>query len=487
MRVVIVGGSHAGIACALRAREEYPDADIVLYEKQDAIGFVAQSIPLYLQGSPSFDKIRSYTSATALEAKGITVRTGMVVRRVDTDAKQIIFVPAAGDDLDIDSYDKLVIATGSYPSIPLAAGDYRDKLLVVKTYSDAVRIKELMSTARTVIVIGGGAIGIEMTRGLIDAGIHPVLLQAPAALLDRYLDDDAAAAIRAGLEQEGVEIHTSSLVTQITADTAEGGRNITVVTQAGETYTADGIIYCTGFRPNTVLVGGQVELGEMGAIVVDDYMRTSEPDVFAVGDCSTTTLKHVIVPTYVPHASDAFRQGEIAAVNLMGPRRKLNSSQGTYSLNFGDHTLAMTGLSLKRALSEGFDAAVAYTRNNYIDSDRFYEARLVYEKGSHLILGISVRGTVYEISGVADLYSLAIEQDLTVDDMEYSDFFFKHGFHNPFGLPNILADVIRNEERGQAGEPGAGRHSFGAQTVDSQDVAAARDAATSDGDKGTAL
>ncbi len=446
MRVVIIGGSHAGIACSMRAREEYPEAEIVLYEKQGTIGFVAQSIPLYLMGAPDFLKLRSYATVEVLESKGIAVRTETVVREVDTVAKEIRFMPRRGTTMGTDRYDKLVLATGSYPSLPLAAGEYHDQLLVVKNYDDAVRIKDLMKTASSVMVVGGGAIGVEMARVMVVNGIRTILLQAAASLLDRYLDDEVAAEVRRSLEDEGLEVHTSALVASIQEETQQGRRVAVVTTEDGHTYTVDGVIYAAGFRPNTGMMGGQLTLGDKGAVVVDDYMQTSVPDVLAVGDCSTTHVTHVAEPVYVPHASEAVRQGEAAAVNLVAPRRRLNPSQGTYNLNFGDETLCVTGISHKRALQEGYDALVASFRNEYITSDRYYTVWLVYERGTHKILGVQVRGNARELYVYADVASLAIERGLTVEDMEYSDFYFKHGFRDPRGTPMILARIVRTQD-----------------------------------------
>lgn len=453
MRVVIIGGSHAGIACALRAREEYPDAEIVLYEKQDTIGFVAQSIPLFLLGVPDFLRLRGYTNAETLEAQGIVVRTETVVRSVSTAAKEIRFMPRGGEKVETDRYDKLVLATGSYPSIPLAAGEFHDQLLVVKNYDDAVRIKDLTKTASSIIVIGGGAIGVEIARVMILKGIKTILLQAAPTLLNRYLDDDVATEVRTSLEHEGLEVHTSSLVVNIQEETRDGRQVTVVTTKDGHTYTADGVIYATGFRPNTVLLGSQVTLGHKGAVVVDDYMQTSVPDVFAVGDCSTTHVTHIAEPVYVPHASDALRKGQIAAVNLTGPKRKLNTSQGTYNLNFGEQTLCVTGLSLKRARHEGYDAQVASYQNDYVASEKYYKMWMVYERGTHKILGIQVRGTAREIASYADIASLAIEQGMTIEDLEYSDFYFKHGYRDPHTSSMILADIIRTQDPVRVQEP----------------------------------
>lgn len=450
MRVVVIGGSHAGIACASRAREEYPDAEIVIYEKQSSIGFVAQSIPLFLRDDPHFETLASYVDIDGLARHDIAVKTNCVVRSVDTAAKTLDIMTGDGL-LRTDTYDKLVLATGSYPSIPLATGAYEDLLFVVKDYAHAVKIREFVDVAQTVLVIGGGAIGIEMCRVMLMHGLKTTLLQSHEHILDRYLDPEVASLGRQALEESGLEIHTSTLVTGIREEKSDGRRQIVVTSSDGKEFRADGVVYATGFRPNSFLVGSQAKLGDKGAIVVDEYMRTSIPDVFAVGDCATTKLTHVREPEYVPHASDALREGEIAAINLAGPRQKINPSQGTYNLNIGSRTLCMTGLTHRRAVAEGFDAAVAHFKNDFIEGDRHYRVWLVYEKGTHKILGMQLRGTAPELSPYADIISLAIERDMTIEELEFADFYFKHGYRNPNNFTKILADMVRvQDSRGTA-------------------------------------
>lgn len=448
MKIAVIGASHAGIACALRAREEYPEANITLYEKQKSIGFVAQSIPLYLMGDNDFLKVSSYTSVRELEEKGIRVFTETVVRCVDTQKKELTYVSKNSEQSQSDFYDKLVLATGSYPSLPLAAGDFHKDLFMLKEFADAKKIKRLIETAKTLIIIGGGAIGIELARVLKQNEVHAILLQSHEILLNRYLDDEPASIVRKSLEEEGIEVYTSAVTTNI----REEARQTIVTTEDGKSYTADGVVYATGFRPNSFLVHSQVALGDKGAILVDDYMRTSEKDVFAIGDCSTTSVTHLREPIYIPHASDAFRQGEIAALNLLGKRRKISSSQGTYNLNFGEKTLCMTGLSHRRAKEEGYNSAIAYCRNQYLNSEKYNEMWLIYEKGTHEILGLQVRGTAEEISSYADIVSLALQEKMSIEDLEFADFYFRHGYANPRSFAKILADIVRRQDPKKDGE-----------------------------------
>lgn len=451
MEIRIIGGSHAGIACAIRAREEFPDSQIVIYEKQKGIGFVAQSIPLYLSGDSGFLKLSDYITISELEKLNIMVKTQTAIDDIDLENKTIHYVDLVYGEEDTDTFDKLVLATGSYPNLPLVKGDFQDKLYVVKKLEDAVKLKKLMRESRSCIIIGGGAIGVELAKILNDSRIDTTLIHSSEHILNRYLDKDIAEETQSFLETEGIKIFTNSIVTSIEEedDPEQHHKKIShVATSDGKQFTADGVIYATGFRPNSFLVADKLELGDKGAILVDEYMQTSHPDVFAVGDCSTTSLKNVQKPTYVPHASDAIRQGDVAAINLSEKKVKIKKSQGTYKLNFdNEFSLCMTGLSFEKAKKEGFDCEVAFIRDDYVNSDKYFEMWLVYEKETHKILGMQCKGSANELGAQADIISLAIQNDMTVADIEYTDFYFKHGFTNPRSFTKMFADKIRQNER----------------------------------------
>jgi len=450
MKIRIIGGSHAGISTALRAREEYPDSEIVIYEKQKTVGFIAQSIPLYLSGKRDFLQLSSYTTSQELSKKGIIVKTETVVRNISPNTKELTLISQIDDSVTTDTYDKLVLATGSYPSLPLVKGDFHDKLFVIKDFEDAIKIKKLMETGSSVIVIGGGAVGTEVARIMNENGLKTTIVQSNEYILDKYLDREVAAKIGETFRNNGIDIVTSSYVVDVRVKDADdkNKKQIEVITKDNKTFSADGVIYATGFRPNSFLIADQVELGDSGAIVVDDYMRTSIPDVFAVGDCATTTIMNVKTPIYVPHVSDAIRQGEIAAINLVEEKRKIHASQGTYKLNFDqESTVCLTGLTKQKATEEGFDCESAFIRNDYLNSDKYFEMWLIYEKGSHKILGLQCRGNAPEISAQADIMSLAIQQQMTVEDLEFVDFYFKHGYRNPKQFSEMLADAVRQQEQ----------------------------------------
>lgn len=448
MKIAIVGASHAGIACALRAKEEYPNSEITLYEKQRTIGFVAQSIPHYLRGDSNFYKLSSYISISELENLGIEVKTQAAVSFLDIKNKKIIYTNSIDYTEHQNFYDKLVIATGSYPSIPLVQGEFKDKFFILKDFESAKKVKKFMNESQSVIIVGGGAIGTEIAKIMSEEKIKTTLIHSSSYILNKYLDEEVAQSIQEKLD---AEIITDTVVTEINeVEDGYGRKNVKVRSQDGREYIADGVIYSTGFRPNSFLVSDKLTLGDKGAILIDKYMQTSYPDVFAVGDCATTEISHTRKPMYIPHASDAIRQGEIAALNLVKRTVQLSHSQGTYKLNFDDdNTLCMSGLSYSRAKKEGYNCDIVSIRNDYLDSDNYYETWLVYEKETKLILGIQTVGTAPGIASQADIISLAIQNELTINDIEYTDTYFRHGFKTPKSFMKIIADEVRKKDKSE--------------------------------------
>jgi NADPH-dependent 2,4-dienoyl-CoA reductase/sulfur reductase-like enzyme len=447
MKVIIIGGSHAGIACARRVREEFPDAEVIILEKQEEISFISQSIPLYLMGQNDISKHRGYTTVKELESEGIQVRVETTVRSIDTNKKTIFMTHVGSGDVKEENYDKLVLATGSYPLLPIFSGEFNDRLLVVKDIEDAKYIGKLSETAKKIIIVGGGFIGVEISRVFATQGLDVTLIQAHSYLLDKYLDEPAARNVEKMMRDEGIDIQLSTFPVDIREESnPKTGTSLNLYTDHYEKFEADVIIYSVGFRPNSFLLANQVELGDMGAIEVDDYMRTSKPDVFAIGDCATSRVNRIKGNKYLPHASEAIRQGQIAAINLMKPRQKITPSQGSYSMNLEGRTVCATGLSQTKADAEGFNCGRVHYRNQFLNSDEYMNIWMVYEKGTHRILGIQVEGTVNGISLYADLISLAIQEDLSIEDVEFSDFYFKHGYKNPNGVMQTLAQLIRQED-----------------------------------------
>lgn len=446
MKVVIIGGSHAGIACAKRAREEYPEAEVIIYERKGEVSFISQSIPQYLMGQNNLFSHSTYTSVRELEALGIHVKTRTTIEDINTTTKQLTYTEKDDEVPLTDHFDKLILATGSYPVIPPIRGLVNENVYFVKNKQDAFALRKFMDKKKTVVVMGGGMIGVELARIFRKKGMEVYMVQAGNRILNKYVDEEVGEEIRVLLENEGIQVYTSSLVVDIkdlsSSKLSKKGKKVAVYTENKQIH-ADGVVVAVGFRPNSTLLMEQVLIGDRGAIEVDEYMRTSADDIFAAGDCATTTMKQVERRIYLPHASDAFREGAVAAINLMAPKQAITPSQGTYSMNLEGYSICVSGLSKDTACKEGYDAELVYLENYFINSDDYVKIWMTYDQSNHKILGIQAMGTVPNLSSYANIISVAIQQDMTIEDMEFADLYFEHGFKNPDSFLKISAEKIR--------------------------------------------
>jgi NADPH-dependent 2,4-dienoyl-CoA reductase/sulfur reductase-like enzyme len=447
MKVVIIGGSHAGIACARRCREEHSDAEIVIIERKKDVSFVSQTIPLFLIGEENILEEGHYTTPTELESEGIEVLTKMEVKAIEVDRKRLTYANVDTDKLDEMFYDKLVMATGSYPVLPLVNGVFNETFFLLKNVEDAIAIKKFMERSRDVMIVGAGIIGVELARIFAKKGLNVTVLQARNHVMNRYLDVELAKVVEKSICNIGINLHLNTRVVDYQAKKANAFHKSEVIVKIdnGQKIKASGVVLSVGFRPNSYLLRGQVKLGVKGAILTDEYMQTSVSDVFAVGDCATSCFM-LDVNRYNPHASEAIRQGVMAAINLLEPKQKIPCSLGTYNLNMQGYTVAVTGITKDLAIAGGYDVDAVYFKNQHLDAKEFSCMQLVYEKKTHVILGFQVVGNT-SVNEYANVFSLVIQQKLTIEDIEFSDFYFEHGYKDPSGFTKIMARLIREKER----------------------------------------
>ncbi|MDR2465038.1 MAG: FAD-dependent oxidoreductase [Streptococcaceae bacterium] len=450
MRAIVIGGNHAGIACANRIREEYPEVEVVIFEKKDEVGFVSQTIPLFLMGAQDIHSQANYAKPDDIRQNGIDLRINTEVIEISAKEKRISY-REVGKKLREDMfYDKLVMATGSYPDLPPTGGELGKTLFLLKERKDAEDLNDFVNSADTVGVIGGGLVGVEISRIFAKRGLKVTVIQSNPRLLDKYLDDITAMEVEEQMQGEGIKLllGTRALDYETIKEKLWRKSKVKIMTTSGETVEVDGVCVSIGFKPNSFLLSGQVKTGDRGAILVDEYMQSSDPDILAVGDCATSRLDLIGKDIYNPHASDAFRQGLIAAINLFERKKEIGMTTGTYKFNMQGFTIASTGITYASAIENGFDADYVHYRNSYIESEDFSTIHLVYERKTHKILGFQVIGTA-DISSYVQIVSYAIQKGANIEDLEFTDFFFEHGYKNPLGFTKILASLVREKAKSE--------------------------------------
>ncbi|MGM0884676.1 MAG: FAD-dependent oxidoreductase [Bacillota bacterium] len=435
MKIAVVGCTHAGTAAVTQMAKLYPDAQITVYERNDNISFLSCGIALHVGGVVKDAEQLFYASPDQLAALGVKTHMLHDVLAVDTDAKTIHVRNLVTGDEFADTFDKLVMTTGSWPIIPQMEGIELENIVLCKNYNHSQMIIEKAKHANRIAVIGAGYIGIELVEAFEQLGKQVTLIDNMERILYKYLDSEFTDVTEQALIEKGITIAAGQTVTSFGGT---DGRVSAVFTTKGE-YEADLVVLCIGFRPNTELLKGQVDMLPNGAIIVDDYMRTSKPDVFAAGDSCAVHYNPTGQNAYIPLATNAVRMGTLVAKNLNRPTVKYLGTQGTSGIKIYDYNIASTGLTETAALAAGMNVKnVTITENYRPEFMPTYEKvtlKVVYEADSGRIVGAQVLSKV-DLTQSINTLSVCIQNGMTMDQLSYVDFFFQPHYNKPWNLLN---------------------------------------------------
>lgn len=435
MKVIVIGCTHAGTAAVTQMAKLYPEAQITVYERNDNISFLSCGIALHVGGVVEHAESLFYSSPEQLQALGVETRMLHEVLAVDTKARTVTVRDIMSDQLITDTYDKLVVTTGSWPIIPKMPGMELDNILLCKNYAHAQMIIERAKHAERIVVVGAGYIGVELVEAFEQLGKHVTLIDNTPRVLFKYLDKQFTELVEQDMRERHIEL---ALGQTVTALEGEQGKVSMVKTTQGE-YRADLVIMCIGFRPNTGLLSGQVEMLGNGAIVVDEYMRTSCPDVYAAGDSCAIRYNPTGEPAYIPLATNAVRMGTLVARNLLGPTVRYLGTQGTSGIKIFDLNIGSTGLTEQAALDAGMIVkSVTISDNFRPEFMPTYEQALlkvVYEEAGGRIVGAQLLSKA-DLTQSINTMSVCIQNRMTMDELAFVDFFFQPHYNKPWNLLN---------------------------------------------------
>ena len=438
MKVVVVGCTHAGTAAVKNILTNHPDAEVTVFERNDNVSFLSCGIALYVGGVVKDPAGLFYSNPEELASLGAKVNMEHDVTNIDTDAKKVTAKDLKTNEEKIVDYDKLVVTTGSWPIIPPIKG-------IDSEYNQANVIIEQAKDAKKVVVVGGGYIGIELVEAFAESGKEVTLIDGLSRILNKYLDEPFTSRLEKELVDRGVTLALGENVEEFVAD--ETGTVKKVVTASKE-FEADMVILCVGFRPNTELLKGKVDMLPSGAIKVNEYMQSSDPDIFSAGDSTVVHYNPTGQDQYIPLATNAVRQGMLVGQNLVEQKMKYRGTQGTSGLYLFGWTIGSTGLTKESAALNGIDANVTVIEDNYrpefMPTTEKVLMEIVSEKGTNKILGAQFLSK-YDITQSANTLSVAIQNGMTLEDLALQDFFFQPHFDRPWNYLNILAQAALAE------------------------------------------
>lgn len=449
-KVVIIGAVALGPKVACRLRRLDPEAEITLIDKDHIISYGGCGIPYYVGGDINDIEDLYKTTSHAVRdpaffnnCKGIKVLTRVEAKEIRRRQKQVKVCHLETGEEEYLDYDKLVLATGASAVRPPFPGANLPRVFTVSDLHDAELLKKLMATGKVgkAVVIGAGAIGLEITEALTDLwGIETTLVEMEDQVLPTLLGKCIARVAAGELERHGVELLLETKVMEISEIPASGGL---VVKTSRKSLEVDIVVLAAGVRPNTSLAReAGLAVGMSGGISVDRRMRTSDPDIYAGGDC--VELRNLISGENMVMAlgSLANRQGRIIATNIGGGQSHFKGTVGTFCLKLFELGIGKAGLTYRQAKETGFDPV--YGVVSQADHAHFYPSSellyitLIADRRSRKILGIEAAGKNGDaVKARVDTIAVLLRHGLDVDEVCS----LETGYAPPFAS---AMDVINN-------------------------------------------
>lgn len=461
-KIVVIGGVAAGPKTACRVKRLLPDAEVVVIDQDSLVSYGGCGIPYFVSGDVSDEKELRSTSFHVVrdedffsQAKGVTMLTRTRALAIDRQAKTVRVEQLDTGETNELPYDKLVLATGSVPNRLQIPGADLEGVYVVNDMHRAIAIKNDLARGKVskAVVIGGGAIGLEMAESLADLwGIETTVLEYMDQLLPRIVDPPFAAMLEKHLRDNNVTVYTGESATGLESDAA--GR-VCRVTTPKRSIDADLVIMSVGVRPRTDLAReAGLLVSPQGGIVVNNRMQTSDPVVYAAGDCVEISNQVSGMKNNAPMGSLANRQGRVVADNIAGIPSQFEGWVGSFIMKAFECCIGGTGLSCMSAKGLGYDAAVAITaqsdRAHFFPTQAVILLQMVFDKTSRKVLGLQGFGPMNDsvlarINGAAGL----IAKGAYIEDFSNLELAYAPPFSTAVDALNATANVADNLAAGR--------------------------------------
>jgi NADPH-dependent 2,4-dienoyl-CoA reductase/sulfur reductase-like enzyme/rhodanese-related sulfurtransferase len=455
-KIVIIGGVAAGPKAACRVKRLMQDAEVTIIEQDTLFSYGGCGIPYYVSGdvsdaaelcSTSFHMVRNKEFFN--DAKGVIVKSGTRAMAIDRLAKTVkVQNVASGEEQDI-PYDTLMIATGSRPFVLPLPGVDLDGVFTISDLHKAIEIKDRIAKGKVgkAVVIGGGAIGLEMAEAFKDLwGVETAVVEFMPQVLPRIVDFPLASMLTKHMRDNDVDIFLGEGATEILG---ENGK-VTGVRTANRTIEADLVVMAAGVRPRSeIAVDAGLQTSPMGAIVVNERLQTSDPSIYAAGDC--IEVMHLVSGKkfYAPLGSLANKEGRVVGDNMAGIPSTFKGAVGSFIMKAFDVCIGATGLSLEVALAEGFDADVALTapadRAHFFPTEAIVCFQMVFDRRTRKVLGLQGFGPMGDgISARIDAAAAYISMGASIDDFGTLEMAYAPPFSAAIDSINAIAYVADN-------------------------------------------
>ncbi len=450
MKVVIVGGVAGGATAAARIRRLDEQAEIVVFERSGYVSYANCGLPYYIGGViEDQEELTLQTPESFFARFRVNMRVRHEVTAIHPERKTVSVCNLESGERFEESYDKLLLSPGAKPTQPRLPGIGLEKLFTLRTVEDTFRIKKYLQNhhPRSVVLAGGGFIGLELAENLRGLGMEVTIVQRPLHLMTPF-DPDMAALLHNEVRRHGIRLALGCTVEGF----AERDGGVDVLLKEGAPLHGDMVVLAIGVTPDTHLAReAGLELGLKGSILVNDRMETSVPDIYAVGDA--VQVNHFVTgqKALIALAGPANKQGRIAADNICGGDSRYTGSQGSSVIKVFGLTAAVTGISETAARQAGIPADQVVlspmSHAGYYPGGRVMTMKVIFEKGGGRLLGAQIVG--YEgVDKRIDVLATAIRAGMTAPQLKELDLAYAPPYSSAKDPVNMAGFMAENLAKG---------------------------------------
>jgi NADPH-dependent 2,4-dienoyl-CoA reductase/sulfur reductase-like enzyme/rhodanese-related sulfurtransferase len=455
--ILVIGASACGAKAASRIKRIRPDYAVTILDQGRYISYAACGIPYYLSGKVrELDDLLKTTYGQIRDVRyfkdlmDITIHTNVRALNIDRAARRVGAVDIASDEPATFDYDALVLAMGASPKMPPIPGAELKGVHRLTSLDDAVAVaQEIKECAGgSAVIIGGGFIGVEAAEALMLKKWEVTILERENQLFPGMLDFEIAALVQKHLYEHMIEMELNAGILSIEGS---DGRAKKVITGQKE-YKADIVIVAAGLRPNTALAeAAGIELGETGALKVNERLQTSDPAIYAGGDMVENT--HIITgrQCYIPLGSTANKHGRVIADNICGMNSEFPGIQGTFACKAFEYNVGSTGITETQARRMGFDvialSVCGFDKAHYYPDSQIVALKLVVENATHRLLGLQAAGKG-DVARRIDVAATAMRLGATINDIVHLDMAYAPPFSPALDVFITALNVLDNTNSG---------------------------------------
>lgn len=448
MKVIIIGGVAGGASAAARIRRLDETAQIIVLERSNYVSYANCGLPYFIGGVIREQaELTLQTPQSFWERFHIDVRVRNEAVDIDVKSKTVAIRRLDTGEIYHEQYDKLLLSPGAKPVVPHLPGVTSDRIFSLRTVEDTLRIRKFTEEYKpaTAVLVGGGFIGLEMAENLTAMGISVTVIQRSNQLF-APMDADMASFIHAQMRSHEVKLELEKTVTGFSS---KGGKPVTMIKDS-EPISSDMVLLGVGVEPDTVLAEkAGLALGIRGAVAVNEYMETSVPDIYAVGDA--VEVSHFVTgkKALISLAGPANKQGRIAADNICGGNSMFKGTQGSSVIKIFEMTGAVTGINEKTAEAAGivYDKVVLSPVSHaaYYPGGQTMYMKVLYEKETLRLLGAQIAG--YEgVDKRIDVLAAAIRAGMTADKLAELELAYAPPYSSAKDPVNMAGFMIENLE-----------------------------------------